>query len=143
MAWVESGDDKARARLEIVVSDDGLIMTHDGVRPLGSSGAAGEGGGGLEASGAGGGSGAETRAIFVMDRTGAILLTTDHDPRPAGLPRFSHASFVAGVPVIAAGGMRVCNGRIVSLDHESEDYAPPPSCLHYVWERLEHLGYEG
>ena len=119
MEWVTSEDEEARARLEMVLSDDGLIMTHDGSRPLGSSGlsaAAAKDGGGVEDQGGGrddeeehgGALSADAHAIFVMDRTGTILLTTDHSPQqPARSCRFSHASLVAGAPVIAAGAMRI------------------------------------
>ena len=74
-------------------------------------------------------------AIFVMDRTGVILLTTDH-----ALNRFHHSSFVAGAPVIAAGEMVVQDGRLISLSNHSGHYAPPPSCLHAVMEELKRLG---
>jgi hypothetical protein len=74
-------------------------------------------------------------AIFVMDTSGELLLTCDHAPN-----RFHHSSFVAGAPVIAAGEMRVHRGKLVAITNRSGHYAPPPSCLHLVMQRLKALG---
>lgn len=89
---------------------------------------------------------AEQAAIFVLESSGALLLTLDwltSDKRDEGGVRRKHryhSSLVAGQPVSAAGMMHVKDGRLLLLSNESGHYAPPPSCLAHVMSRLAGLG---
>ena len=76
-------------------------------------------------------------AMFVMDTTSSILLAFLNDDQHG---RFHHSSLVAGAPVVAAGLIRVCKGRVLSISNDSGHYAPLPSCLQLVLTRLAELG---
>jgi hypothetical protein len=127
-----------RAALQLRADASGRLVNAAG-RPLASNG--------------------EHTAIFVLQQSGALLVTLDWlAPAPTppmdactdrGHPdggsgahrqRFFHSSLVAGMPVAAAGVMRIENGRLLSLSNESGHYAPPPSCLAHVMSRLAGLG---
>ena len=51
-----------------------------------------------------------------------------------------HSSLVAGSPVAAAGMLTVAHGRLIRLTNESGHYAPPPSSLTCMIDRLAGLG---
>lgn len=51
-----------------------------------------------------------------------------------------HSSLVAGSPVAAAGMLTVAHGRLIRLTNESGHYAPPPSSLTCMIDRLASLG---
>ena len=102
---------------------------------------------------------AEALACFVLEAGGALLIALEDAPngppaegapcvRPSGggdgvsAPTHSHSSLSRGAPVAAAGLMRIQDGRLLHLSNESEQYAPPPSCLAAVMSLLAGLGLE-
>lgn len=76
-------------------------------------------------------------AIFVMDATGVIYVSFDHQQG-----RFHHSSLLAGAPVAAAGDMTILNGRLLAISNASGHYRPPPSSLLAVLGNLEALGID-
>jgi hypothetical protein len=113
LTWLH---DESERRMRALRVHEGRLVDHDG-RPLGGS-----------QSGA-------VVAIFVLDAQGSVMLTVEHLTRP-----FHHSSFVAGAPVAAAGEMTIDDGWLVAITNASGHYAPPPSCLRVVFERLHALG---
>jgi hypothetical protein len=113
LTWLH---DESERRMRALRVHEGRLVDHDG-RPLGGS-----------QSGA-------VVAIFVLDAQGSVMLTVEHLTRP-----FHHSSFVAGAPVAAAGEMTIDDGWLIAITNASGHYAPPPSCLRVVFERLHALG---
>ena len=54
-----------------------------------------------------------------------------------------HSSLVAGAAVAAAGEMTVKNGALLSISNWSGHYAPRPSCLRVLLDKLEEMGVSG
>jgi hypothetical protein len=54
-----------------------------------------------------------------------------------------HSSLVAGAAVAAAGEMTVKNGALLSVSNWSGHYAPRPSCLRVLLDKLEEMGVSG
>ena len=75
--------------------------------------------------------------IFVVDAAGIILAAPKPKEEPA---HFYHSSLVAGAAVAAAGEMTIQSGKLLSLSNWSGHYAPPPSSLGVVFDRLVRLG---
>ena len=113
LTWLH---DESERRMRALRVHEGRLVDHDG-RPLGGSQCG------------------TVVAIFVLDAQGSVMLTVEHLTRP-----FHHSSFVAGAPVAAAGEMTVDDGWLIAITNESGHYAPPPSCLRVVFERLHALG---
>ena len=117
VTWLGPEDETARSRLRLKVSREGLILGADGTTPLGghlahasSSSPRPDDADGTVSDA----QGCSVQAIFVMDKRGDLMLTTEHSQ---GL--FHHSSFVAGAPVIAAGEMTIRAGELISLSNHS------------------------
>ena len=83
----------------------------------------------------------EAVGMYVMDEQGRIFSTLGVGQEESlGDEGVRHSSLVAGGPVAAAGILTVACGRVLRLSNESGHYAPPPSCLTLVLERLAELG---
>ena len=54
-----------------------------------------------------------------------------------------HSSLFAGAAVAAAGEMTVKNGALLSISNWSGHYAPRPSCLRVLLDKLEEMGVSG
>ena len=79
--------------------------------------------------------------MYAMDLAGHVYTSLGlESSESAARPRLRHSSLVAGGPVAAAGMLTVAHGRLLCLSNESGHYAPPPSCLGLVMERLACLG---
>lgn len=78
-----------------------------------------------------------TSFIFVIDGHGDLLAARKPETEPACL---RHSSLVAGAAVAAAGEMVVHAGALLSISNWSGHYAPPPSTLGLVLNRLARLG---
>jgi hypothetical protein len=76
-------------------------------------------------------------AIFVMDASGTIYVSFDHQQGS-----FHHSSLLAGAPVAAAGDMTILSGRLLAISNASGHYRPPPSSLVAVLARLKALGVD-
>lgn len=111
--YVQTPAERARYRL---IVRNGLIVDCDGT-PVGASGA--------------------VEAMFVMDSCGGLFTSF------FGPDDLRHSSLVAGQPVAAAGLLSVLEGRLVSISNESGHYAPLPSSLQRVMNRLATLGVLG
>ena len=79
--------------------------------------------------------GKQNRAIFVMDRDGAVYASKDHDP---GV--FHHSSLLAGGPVASAGEMEVIEGRVMVISNASGHYRPQPRIGDQILAELSRRG---
>ena len=75
--------------------------------------------------------------IFVVDVRGDVMVALKSDET---LPRVHHSSLVAGAAVSAAGEMCVQSGQLLWLSNWSGHYAPPPSSLAVILDRIACMG---
>lgn len=72
------------------------------------------------------------RAIFVMDESGNIYASLNHE-----VGQFHHSSFLAGGDVAAAGELEVVNGVVRFVNNQSGHYHPAPESLEQFAMELE------
>ena len=73
----------------------------------------------------------------------AVVEANGHPTARSPTSAWRHSSLMAGHAVAAAGMMIINRGRLLCVSNESGHYAPPPSSLRAVIERLAEMGVAG
>jgi len=140
VVWFRTSASREPYRLHV---SDGLLLGADG-HPLGG-GACGA---------------AEADYLFVISAEGDLLaarrpplesapaecspsLASESTKEEPPTLAMHHSSLVAGAAVAAAGEMTVKNGALLSVSNWSGHYAPRPSCLRVLLDKLEEMGVSG